>query len=645
MTKKRFLLGESGGKICDNSSELYVYDLSLVTVIDTKDSDDAEDIYEETRKKIDNYRFRNSLNDISGESLSSPDGTEFEVTVTKQKPPYEGPRYSLHSDDSLTSSISKSKYKDIEIIDDISSQGLVTDPVQATDNVDNAEELLEEFDIDKQVESIKKDYNKEAVEVRKPTEKEIGRIVDSIIERFEDISRKEGKSYFKNTPEFWEEATCCKCPESDEDIYYLSRKKMKSVFMKQMKEGFGITEDEKSRRTQTSKKISNFYVSRSGEVFFRPEELISWIIDDIHKVEPLCETCHSEVGGPRHSKVTNQSKTKEVSKEISNSPSSFEDTQENHIHTDHSAEESISFNEDIDSINIETYEEVSPERWDTYRNPKPSETEDITKRILHHLYSLGTRKDASYKSQRSGTYSVIMSRGVSKNREDLELFNCTDCGITVEDEQKHHPVLISLREAHMDVMNTIDVPPEMNPILVNESENEYILSHKFLWRIESHLRNLDISAFKCSKCSSKEQKDSISMQGKKISRNSNTSDAEIKRADIKDKISHLNPDIDRREIMVQCSNCEVLREGKIGNNIECRMCNDGTCRTPRGKSTPLFRPEKINIPPEKAQAEYIGACSAHIEKLVDLVHSKTPNSDKEVRDYTKESLRLMFNNK
>lgn len=640
-TNKGFLLGENGGKICKNSSEQYVYDLIILTVVDSGDADKIEKIYNKVLKELDNQKFAFDMG-IIFDNLSSSKTREFVTRATEPQPPYKKDRYSSHDDESLTSSIPESEYKDVDIVEQISAEGSVTDPLQSTENVDDADEMLKKYDVDSQVESLKQDYNEEAVEVRKPTDNEVEKIVESIIERFEQMSKEGDAVYFEKTPEFWDEASCSNCQKTDSDIYHLSKEKMKSIIMNQMKEGFGITNEDDSRRSQSSKELSNFYLNRNGEVFFRPEEVISWIIDYIHYVEPYCGDCHSKIGGDTHLEVRNNSKTNSIEEQKPESYSNLEtaETDDNHKLDTKDNTSSVQFEVNSETISIETDDNVDQAQWKAYRSPKPSETKEITSRIIHHLYSLGTRFDISYKSQRDGIYRVTMKRGETENGKAFDSFRCKDCGQSIENEEKHHPVPLCLREAHMDVINAIDVPTELNPILVNESENEYILSHKFLWRMESHIKNVDISAFKCTGCSSSSNKKSEEKQEFLQKTLSDVEETQITRDEVRDKLTAYNPDGNKGKHRIQCVACDS-QDGR-DNSIICRLSNGGRYETPDKTPTPIVKPERIGIQPNQTEARNIGVCNQHLEKLVEMVWAEDPEDAEEVKNHTRKSLLLMF---
>lgn len=641
-TNKGFLLGDNGGSISDKDSMQYVYDLITFTVVDSEDADKTEKVYYEVLDAINETVIELDMGVIFG-SLSTSKTREFQLTVTEPKPPYEGDRFSSHDDQSLTSSIPESSYKDVDVVDEISSTGSVTDPVEATDEASDAEQVLDEYDIDTQVESLKEDYNDEAVEVRKPTESEVERIVDAIIERFEEMCDSEEQMYFENHPDFWEEASCSNCQSTDSDMYHISKQKMESIIMTQLKEGFGITDDEDSKRKQLSQHLSNFYVSNTGEVLFRPEEVISWIIDYIHYVEPYCEDCHTKIGGDGHIEVRKNSKTESLDP---GKPSSYSNLDT--VNTGEDTElqtgrlnDSIEFENDTESISIET-DEVDDVSWTVYRSPKPSETEEIMRRIVDHLYSLGTRADISYKSQRDGIYRVIMKRGEFDGDNSLETFQCKDCGDSIDDEEKHHPIPLKLREAHMDIINTVDRSPQSNPILVNESENEYILSHQFLWRMESHIKNLDMVAFKCSDCSS--PNDSSNSNEDQMYTQKTLSDVEateVSKDDVRRYVLNYNPDGSRPKHRIHCPNCKS-EKGK-DDSIVCRLNGDGRYETPDGSQTPIIKPERIGIPSERTQSGNIGVCYDHVDKLIDMVWATDPQDQGEVEDELEKSLLMMFN--
>lgn len=639
-TNKGFLLGKRGGSISEKDSMQYVYDLAFLTVVDQEDSDKKEQIYYEILDKINGSVVELDMGVIFG-SLSTSKTRAFNITVTEPQPPYKGDRYSNHDSQSLTSSIPKSAYADVDVVDQISSQGSVTDPVDVADNAENAEDILEDYDIDTQIESLKQDYNEEVTEVRKPTENEVEKIVDAVIERFEEICESDNQLYFDDSPEFWEAASCSHCQSTDSDIYHISQEKTRSILMTQLKQGFGITDDEGSKRQQSSKNLSNFYVSTNGEVLFRPEEVISWIVDYIHYVEPYCGDCHANIGGENHMEVRKNSETNAIDSNKQSSYSNLDtvDTDQNHKLGTKQSEDLIQFSDDTESINIQT-DDVDQAQWTVYRSPKPSETEEITKRIVHHLYSLGTRSDISYKSQRDGIYRVIMKRGESENRDSPNTFQCEDCGGSIENEEKHHPIPLKLREAHMDVMNTVDVPPDSNPILVNESDNEYILSHKFLWRMESHISNLDIAAFKCSECTSSNSSRSEHREVQKT-----LSDIEVDhigKSEIKDYLGGYAPDGNKAKHRIHCAFCEP--EKGRDNSIVCRLNSDGRYETPRGSQTPVIKPERISISSGRAVGN-IGICHEHIERLVEMIRAEDPENRNEVENQLKQSLMLMFNRK
>lgn len=613
-SKKGLLVGKSGGRKGEDC--MFEYDIHLLTIKDSSVDIDVEDIYNQVWDKLDG--------EVLTVNVPNPDVDEVDVELnicTPKSISHMG-KYASFSSDNLTSTVPSDIYQKFKIDENFIEYAIKTSDIASPqtllddESVETANDLVETYsDVEKQVETIKNDYDKHGTKLRKPEKSEIDQIVDSIIKRFEKIS-EDGYVYLQNVPEEWDNSKCgCKDCSNNSVKYSIARKKLKNIFLEQMEEAFGITSTESMKREPISGKISNFYLDELGNVYFRPEEVISWIVDHNHYVESYCKDCHKDIitnfesdsnenwiTFHKHNKIASESKKsdhKDLDGESASSKISLKET------------ESISI--DVSETNSSNY------NWIYYRKPTGEEFTAIVKAINYHIKKLGSRgrlDDTDVASRRKDIYNTIMKRKRIRRDELMKYTACENCGRYVDESiqnlDKHHPVPVGLKRLHHNLVQDNNIQANESPILVNNETNEFVFTDKILWRIESLLKNTDIATFMCSSCSDDQNT---------IKQNDNLHQSTLKDKENKD-VDEENIGSNLSKIVTQDITDEIVEfECAIcSNEYQGRKNSDGYISLQSGSYVPITENDQSNRP------KYIGLCAEHKQYLLRTI-SKTDGSN------------------
>lgn len=645
-TNKGILLGKSGGRTgTNNDNYIFMYDLSLITVLDGDRNNSLDKLYKSVMKIINNHDLKFDMTQFDG--LNGKLEHNLYTEVSEPKGIYSNNKFSSYSDENLTSTIPPDVYYDEDITDEIARNGDINDPFVQSNN-DDPEQALEKYNIDTQVESYKEEYNDKTTEIRKPTKNEIDEIIEKITNHLHKMVESDGYIYLDDIPKFWNSVECSnpQCKNNECDIYNFHKNKIQNILKKQMKQGFGFTHESKSKRKPISSNMSNFYLDKDGNIYFRPEEVISWIIDYIHYVEPMCGECHSNVGGDsKHTNSIQESETIRVGKKYPNYYEHMSDINNNHnssLEDDSNLNDNIPrIKDNIQELSIDTDDNISDSDWNVYRTPYKSECDEIMKRVIQHLYKLGTREGgASIKH----IYDTIMKRKSSSQDVEIDLLKCESCkkDLDFSNIEKHHPFPVKLREVHMDIVNTVNMNPQKSPIIVNDSMNEFIFDHTFLWRLESHINNLNLSALTCSDCDSNTSNDSNTEYIQKtITKDNERDKSPLNRDEIYNSIHNITLD---ESITEYCKyNCAVCMSKQKKNEFRYNIYNNQP-RDESGSNIIIFNKYNISIDPETINNKFIGFCPDHIDNLVEGIKSENPINKTQVKNDAIEYIQFIVNN-
>lgn len=466
---------------------------------------------------------------------------------------------------------------------------------------------------DASVEQIKQSYDEQATNIRKPTEEEFKQIIDGIMDRMQKIADRDERVYLETMPDAWENATCARCQTNADPkhIHIKATAKAKEILYEQLQEGFGIAEASNKQRQFIHPDLTNFMIDDHGQVYFRPEEVLSWLVDISHYVESLCSACHNEYGGGGHEDHIAISVTADQQQQTLNNQSSNPELQ---------------ISEQYDPLTIEATNN-STTNTQYYRPPTESEITYILDEIARYLYQLATRKDPTdtkMKNHREKLYNIVNKRkNITKSRTAEEM-RCTTCNTIIgkkdvgfETLEQHHTDPQYLTEFKYDLMREHE-DIDRASILVNDHDNDFILTDRFFWRIQTLINNIDTLTVLCDTCESKAKQnytketeqteqqtlDLDNVDQKSTHPNHNISDTTVAQS--------VTPQIDDDTITFTCYQCFETFTAQRTKQGHYAVVNDNRYLC----DTPILRTSNLNT-------EFVGACNTHVKSLIDNLDPDT----------------------
>lgn len=525
--------------------------------------------------------------------------------------------------------------------------GLTEEQVTGKDEIDlselpdkNPDQIMSNV-TEKSVNNIRNTYDEKSTKVRKPTESEFEKILDNLIERLDNISDTNNPIYLEETPDEWSFGTCSRCNEHTRDVNIRLESKAKKILFNQLKEGFGIADnsEEKSRREFVDSDITNLMIDEKGEVYYQPEEVLSWFVDISHYVEPMCTDCHNSVGGSNHTNIISvTTKNKDLDQTELMETSNKQDKNNN----------KLNLNDDLQPITIDTDDKINNKNHvGFYRPPTDSELEYILDCIAEYTYKLVTRQDKRPTSKSSRRkveiYNIVHKRKNRHKGRTSELCQCESCNTLIgdgdigyNDLQRHHSDPKKLQKFKVDLIEkNRDI--DRASILVNDQQNDYILKDSFLWRLETFLNNIDTLTIFCDDCEKRLSQNYVEPDNIKEYKQSEIGD------DFKNKDTIQNNNTTSIDQNIETQIVETLRPTNPPREMEfnCYKClekytaknqshNCYTTLTDQGNimgRTPIIHRNKLNAEFWDTETDYIGACGTHINTLIKDIKTQIDESD------------------
>jgi hypothetical protein len=373
-------------------------------------------------------------------------------------------------------------------------------------NVD-PEDPYNNYTIGDSISEIEQTYNRyqsDSVKVRKPTENEITEIRSAVYQRIKKIFNSDQAIYLDEIPEEWENATCSRCKNKSDNLVVKFQDKYEEVIKHRLDQDFGIGSNSDTNFKDSM--TTNYFITETGDILFRPEEIISWVISISNHVEPYCNVCHSEVGGKGHKEFTEELV---ITRNKDGSIESTDDPVNSSLNVNPPSVKSDSISIDKDNIDDNT------EYYD-YRSPTDEEIESIDRSITDHLLRLSTRL-GEMNTESNAVYNTLYKRDRSQEYNKKSYNLCSSCKspvvkpesdrINLRSFQKHHIEPMSGNRVTSIIRKIRDLLDKANgtnaqysPIKVSEKNDHYLFSDKFVSLVEILYRNVDTVALFCEDC-------------------------------------------------------------------------------------------------------------------------------------------------
>lgn len=616
--------------------------IGVRTIIHPNSSSSKKSIWNSLKEKGTGIKLRVDRN-LQGTEKSAQKG-EYELIFSESK---RQENIISESGENLPSYIPDDEHQKHKIEDEITNRSL-GDPVGLTEEQIVGEEEIDHSELpnsadkilsnieQRSVDNVDESYNENSTKVRKPTEEEFEKIIDNILDRLDEISDISDPTYLETIPDSWSLGTCSRCNEHTKQINIDLHSKTRRILTQQLKEGFGISPEfqQKSRREYIHSDTTNLMIDESGQVYYQPEEILSWIVDISHYVEPMCNECHTEFGGKGHDNIIS------VSTDDGGNPQE-KLTSEYNMEQEDDGQREIS--DDIEPIKIETTDEAKRENHvGYYRPPTESELEYILGCISDYIRNLVTRErdgpEGGYKQRRSEIYRIVHKRKNGHKGVRSKICRCEVCKTRIgesdygyKDLQKHHadPKRLQRYKVRMMRQNrTIDKAS----ILVNDQNNDYILSDRFFWRLETLLKNIDTYTMFCKDCKGQlsenhvkpeevEEHEQLSIHDETFEKDDRSQkDEQEQYEDVEAQIlTQIRPHPLKKELEFQCYKCLNIYTARhqqqgyytVVSDQERNVCN-----------TPIANQGELNTQFLGEEEEYVGVCGRHKPGLMRDIKSQ-----------------------
>lgn len=595
-THRSIHFGGSSGKRTGIGDYLIRFRLSVVSFVDYNltTGSDSVDIWKKMKKVLERQ-------EIYVDETRGIKGT-IEVDSPSEQSWWSARDISTGEDKGFpnTSEIDKSKDASFEKTMESDSVGLAFGSESEVDEDNPLNDYNPVKDSVSDIHRMYEKYENDSIQVRKPTESEIDEITSVVYQQVEKIIEGDNPVYLNRVPENWKNATCSRCSKSTDSVFLKFEKENMRVIKKRLRKDFGLGSENKF----TDSRVTNFFVTKNGQLLIRPEETISWLISIANETRPYCDACNCEVGGDSSHSVFRKTQVKSTKNERKSPPVG------SYVNQDSPAL-------NYERLEIDTDDSVGHE-WSEYRSPTSNETSKIEESIVRHLWRLGTRSEGK-NTQFNSVYDTLFNRDYKQDFSDLGYYECDVCGFPVASSVGEGEMLRNFEKHHIEpaASNRAPIVAQKIQHLIYESENtdakhssikvskessRFLFTEEFLSLLEVLYRNVDTIALFCDECDEEvEKKNSIITDA--IEEDEETEESELDKKSILDFSYGVESSKPVRFVCLICKKRNAESNSHFANVVsgKCIQSSDETPSNPIPVVSDNYMFEKSSV----------GLCSRH----------------------------------